>query len=141
MAREESIECAKYIMNSNYEPNITFSQTLKLFNLFISCLGDYKITEEELENKIIIKKRINEEKFEFFKLIFKKIENDKFLLIGSLIFGESISFYRLGTNVLSFLKSKKIISEELMNSMIKEDYKWTSGKKYVNPVKSKLKKK
>eukprot|EP01080_Neovahlkampfia_damariscottae_P009927 gene9927-2248_t len=137
MCREESVECAKCIMDESYEPKILFSQTLKLFNLFISCSGHYKLDENE---NIIVKKRIGEND-EFVKLTFEKIENDKFILIGALIFGEKVNHFRLGTNVLSVMKSKKIIDEQTMNSMIKDDYKWTSGKKYVNPVKSKLKKK
>jgi hypothetical protein len=137
MAREEAIECAKCIFDKTHEYNITFSQTLKLFNLFIACLGNYKLEEDE--KKYFTKTRTGEDD-EYIKFIFEKLE-DKYLLVGAIVMGEKMSHFRLGTNVLTFMKSKKTIDELTMNEMIKEDYKWTSGKKYTNPIKNKIIKK
>src|SRR5690606_36135637 len=130
-AREQAIQCARCIMNPQYKPQkLWFNQTIKLFGLYVACLGNYHGTGIQ---DAVIKKSQDDKFFRFTKLVFQQKE-DKVQLIGALIIGPMVSDYRLGIDVLSVLKQEKLFDQKMPDEMIKKTYEWVPKKKFKNPL-------
>ena len=69
--------------------------------------------------------------------VFETIDN-KTLLIGSIVLGDTLPHYMNGTKVLNWIKNKTPVELDKIDDMIKSDFAWggdkKDGKKFVNPL-------
>lgn len=132
-SREQGEYCAKYsilplLQNQDLISStklLTFSQTLRLFELYVCCHGLYKINEEFEADYYVDTNDLSIVKLNYFPLI-QTDGSTLYQLVGVLILGNKSQYFQIGNNLLQIIKwncrfSNKV-REQLASNVEKFNY-------------------
>jgi len=132
-AREQAVECANSMLDSTHlKSSLWFNQTLRMFGLYVACLGMYHHESTDESQSIHVFKSVNADVNRFFKLVYHRNSTGQMKLIGSLVIGPDMSDFRLGSLVLDTLRSEVLFSQDFAGHTINfTPAQWTALVKVV----------
>ena len=118
---------------------LLFNHSLRLFDLYITCCGSFHNFEEHVdgnreEDGILVRTRVEFDQLRYLKLVFVGVASSastdaRWILAGAISAGNHLNDFKLGTNLVKFIRMAKLLSLEQIDEMIKESFDWARAAK------------